>query len=486
MARSKLKQHLTDDQKFSRMENWLLRIGYSKDTAKALTEKYGMYAYDLMKKAMMQPYTMKLKDGKPIGKTSTTIDYLLNNEVSAEVVAQNVGIAVEKVKAEIAEFRRANDIPTKLPVPEKAVQEAEIKLKKVEEKAIEPQPSTQHTAPQPSTQHTTSQILKTIRIGNMPAFHISVPSKSEPVSEPAQTSKTAQVSEPAQISQTPQVFEAPHVAKVASVENTPTPEADAEQQWIEQELAKMKGTNGGEISFERLSKSGLTNADMQKALTEDEVKNVHAGPKSQKLARSARKYEHKLSGSGNCLAGVQLATADTLGVCYGNYKVDRLPRSTSNSACFSNQVWEKCGKFTVFKFKNDLENGNACLNPPPCAGAVVNFDRGKTQHGHVTISDGSNAYNSDIHQSAESIASGIRADGKAYGENFYISFTNDCTVTDDLARKMLHERYIREHPNTNEQMQTQTATLNREVQENVSDSIQMANRKKMFHQPAGR
>lgn len=473
MARRKLKKHLTDDQKFSRMENWLLRMGHSKDTAQKLTEKYGMYAYDLMKKAMLQPYTLKLNNGKPIGRTDATIDYLLNNELSAETIAKNVGTSVEKVEAEIAEFRKENDIPTKLPVPEEAVQEAEIKIKKIEEKAISPlQPQKQSMR----------EVLQTIRIGNMPEFHIGTPHRSEPahvqhpspIVEPAQTAQPAQTAEPVQ------------TAAPVQVEKAPEPVMDAEQQWIEQELAKMKGANGGEISFERLSKSGLTNADMQNALTEDEVKNVHAGPKSQKLARSARKIERDMGGSGRCLRGVQYATADTLGICYGNYKVDRLPHCRSNSACFSHQAWEQCGKFTVFKFKNDRANGNACLNPPPCAGAVVNFDRGKTMHGHVTISNGSNGYDCDIHQSAKSIAKGIRADGVPYGENFYISFTNDCTVTDDLARKMLHERYIRENPNAKEQTQTNTITISREVPEAVSDSIQTVNRERIFHQHDGR
>ena len=208
----------------------------------------------------------------------------------------------------------------------------------------------------------------------------------------------------------------------------------------------MKGSRGGELSFDALRRNGLTNDDMQNALTADMVQEVHAGPTSKRLAENARKREREMSGSGYCLAGVQYAAADTLGICYSNYNGPKLPGCSSNSACFSNQAWEQSGKFTVFKFKNDRENGNECLKNP-CAGAIVNFDRGKTKHGHVTISDGKGGYESDIHQSGARIASGIRADGTPYGENYYISFTNDCTVSDDLARQMLHERYIREHPN---------------------------------------
>lgn len=384
MARRKTKRVLTDDQKFSRMEAWAKRLGFPEDTAKKMTEKYGMYGYDLMLKAMMEPSNLKFS-----GYTSSqnALHYLLGEDKNGNACADNVVTLDDaarllkkdatKVKADVAEFRAANDIPTSLPVPPEAVQQTEQARERVEQRVD----------------------------AAMPA-------------QPVQT---------------------------ASVEM-----ASGEAEWIEQELARMKGSRGGELSFSALRRNGLTNEDMQNALTPEMVQQVHAGPTSRLLAENARKRERQMGGSGNCLAGVQYATADTLGLCYGNYKVDRLPGCKSNSACFSNQVWEQCGEFTVFKFKNDRQNGNSCLNgnPPLAAGAMVNFDRGKTKHGHVTISDGKGGYDCDIHQSGARIASGIRADGTPYGDNFYISFTNDCTVSDDLARQMLHERYIREHPNT--------------------------------------
>ncbi len=385
MARRRTKTVLSDDKKFSRMENWAKQQGFPDDTAKRLTEKYGMYAYDLMLKALMEPSKLNLPD---IYLSKDAIHYLLGedkngqavegNVVSTEKIASLVGKDVATVEADINEFRAAHDIPTELPAP----------------------------APEVVAQCHEAQTRVEERVD------------------------TAASSE-------------------APVQTASTEMAPGEAEWIEQELARMKGGRDSELSFDTLRRNGLTNDDMQNALTPDDVKDVHAGPTSQRLAQSARKHERKMGGSGHCLAGVQYATTDTLGICYGNYRVPKLPGCSSNSACFSNQAWEQSGCFTVFKFKNDRENGNPCLKNP-CAGAIVNFDRGQTKHGHVTISDGKGGYNCDLYQTGERIASGTRADGKAYGDNFYISFTNDCTVSDDLARKMLHERYMREHPNAME------------------------------------
>ncbi len=408
MAR-KTKKVLTDDQKYSRMEAWAKRLGFPEDTAKRMTEKYGMFGYDLMLKAMMEPANLKFP-----GYTSSknALHYLLGedksgksapeNNVTLQDVAKLLNKDVATIEAGIAEFRTADDIPTPLPTPPEAARQAERAQTRVE--------------------------------------------------------RRVDAAMPAQ----------PAIERGADAEMAP-----GEAQWIEQELARMKGSRGGELSFSTLRRNGLTNEDMQNALTPDMVKDVHAGPTSQRLAKNARRRERQMSGSGKCLAGVQLAVGDSIpGFCYGNYDVQKLPGCSSNSACFSNQAWEQCGQFTVFKFKNDRQNGNACLNgnPPLAAGAMVNFERGRTKHGHVTISDGNGGYDCDIHQSGARIASGIRADGTPYGDNYYISFTNDCTVSDELARQMLHERYLREHPEAERQLPRRSNNTMRVTPEQ-SDSI---------------
>lgn len=418
MTRRNTKRVLTDDQKFNRMETWAKQLGFPEDTAKKMTEKYGMYGYDLMLKALMEPTNLKLPG---CTKTKDALHYLLGedskgnpvptNVVTTERVAQIVHKDVATVETEINNFRATNDIPTPLPEP----------------------------APEVIQQNNQAQARVENRVD-------------------ATTS-----------------------TEVAIEQTDHTEMAPGEAEWIEQELARMKGGNNSELSFDTLRRNGLTNEDMQNALTPEMVQEVHAGPNSQRLARNARKHEHNMSGSGNCLAGVQLAAADTLNICYANYNVPKIPGCKSNSACFSNQAWEQSGKFTVFKFKNDCENGNACLNgePPLAAGAIVNFDRGQTKHGHVTISDGKGGYDCDIHQSGARISSGIRADGKHYGENYYISFTNDCTVSDDLARQMLHERYICEHPNAlaNDNTHAPTTPSRRSlpISQEQSDSISNIN-----------
>lgn len=414
MTKKRTKKTLTDDQKFSRMQNWAKQLGFPEDTAKRMTEKYGMYGYDLMLKALMEPSNLKFS-----GYTSSknALHYLLGEDKKGNPCADNV-ITLDdaarilnknatQLKTEVAEFRTAHDIPTQLPEVPKIAQKNEL---------------------------TSTYFNQRIDA----------------------TTTAAQTEVAPQMAQMSEKRVADSYTTLTHAEPEVTSLPSSEEEWINQELARMKGNNGGELSFATLHKNGLTNEDMQNALSTEMVCEVHAGSTSQKLARSARKQERSMSGSGNCLAGVQYAASDTLGICYGNYNVERLPNSYSNSACFSNQVWEQCGKFTVFKFENDRKNGNTCLNgnPPLAAGAIVNFERGKTKHGHVTISDGNGGYNCDIHQTGSRIASGYRSDGTPYGDHYYISFTNDCTVSDKLARQMLHERYLREHPDATRENNT--------------------------------
>lgn len=413
---AKTKKVLSDDAKYSRMENWLVKSGFPKDKVKELVSKYGMYAYDLMLAAQMKPYQLALKDGKPVGNTKRTIDYILNNEVSLDDLAKITKVDAATMKSEIATFNNEKSVPTVLPEPPTEVIE----------------------------QQQRNQIYVEQRID-----------ANAEISSVAQEQRQTQT-------------------QTASIEMVP-----GEEEWIEQELARMKGGKNREISFETLLRNGLTNEDMQNALTTDMVQEVRAGPKSLKLAENAERRERMMSGSGYCLSGVQYAMSDTIsGFCYGNYPVSKRPGCSHNSACYSNQVWEQSGEFCVFKFKNDLENGNDCLdNPPPCGGAVVNFDAGeKTVDGHVCVSDGKGGYNCDIHQSASHIASGRRSDGAAYGDNFYISFTKDCTVSDELARKMLHERYMREHPNALIQNNEYTSTAtSSQVTKEKTDSVTNVN-----------
>lgn len=411
MAKRKLKKALSDDQKIARIEQWSVQLGLPKETAKQLTEKYGMYAYDLMAETMMRPATMKIKDGKSAGSSKATAQYLVEQTISPEVIAQITKTNVDTIKKDLAEFQ--------------------------------------------TEQQTATPTQLTIDIAQLIANH----NKAQNQFDNKVDKNTTTIDAPQQ---------------------TAIPQSEAE--WIEKELTKMKKGKTGELSFAEMQKMGITDQDMQNALTEDQIKEVHAGPVSKKLAKSAQKIEKQMSGSGLCLSGVQYATADTLGICYGNYKVERLKGSTSNSACFSHQAWEQSGKFQVFKFKNDIENGNPCLrDPQPCEGAIINFDRGQTMHGHVTISKGCKndknlGWDCDIHQQADRIASGVRADGKQYGENFYLSFTNDCTVSDDLARKMLHERYVRENPQASQTMVDIKATSITQAQQ---DSIQQLNVEKL-------
>lgn len=393
-AKRKTKAVLTDEAKYSRMEDWAKQRKFPEDTAKKIAEKYGMYGYDLMLKALMSPSSLNLPDCRT---TDAALHYLLGedkrgnpapeNTVSIEQLSKIIGKDAAKIEADINNFRTANDIPTQLPVPEQAVQEVKQAQERVENRIDTAHPTSQ--------QKTTTEITVT------------------------------------------------------------------EAQWIEQELARMKGDKDRELSFDTLRRNGLTNEDMQKALTPDMVKEVHAGPTSQNLAENAPKIDRSMQGNGNCLAAVQYNTCrrDTTEIQYATVAPARLPGNKGNAAANCQLAWENSGKFTVFKFQTDHKN--TCLyDPPPCAGSIVNYEQGcaLTKDGHVAISDGKGTYYCDFAQNAERFAKGYRRAGQPYGD-FYISFTNDCTVSDELARQMLHERYIRENPHAAELQAQQGKTL---------------------------
>ena len=210
---------------------------------------------------------------------------------------------------------------------------------------------------------------------------------------------------------------------------------------IDYDFAQMKGDKNGEFSFADLEKMGITPEEVSKYITPEDIAQIHTSSTSSKLAYNAKKYERNMSGSGRCLAGVQLSVRDTLGTQqYKEYpKVEKLKGSTSNSACYSDQAWEQLD-FVVLRMQNDTKNGNPCLKNV-CAGGIVNFDRGQTKHGHVCVSGGNGYYYCDIKQSSSSIASGKRIDGARYGD-FCISYPKDCTLSDELVKKILKEREL--------------------------------------------
>jgi hypothetical protein len=213
----------------------------------------------------------------------------------------------------------------------------------------------------------------------------------------------------------------------------------------------MKGDKDTELSFADLEKLGITADEIAKYISPEDLAEIHSGKTCNELVKRAKKVEIDRQGSGYCLAAVQDSlryvsnlrdTTITKHTCYP--RTTKLKGSSSNSACFTHEATEQLG-CVVFKMKSDPNNGNPCLENV-CAGAIVNYDAGPyTIHGHTCISGGDDGYYySDVRQNASTIASGCQC-GKGtakYGENFYVSYPKDCTLSDDLVKKILKEREL--------------------------------------------
>ena len=223
---------------------------------------------------------------------------------------------------------------------------------------------------------------------------------------------------------------------------TPLPSKASVNLTVSEQFAEIKGNKKEELSFADLEKHGITPEEIAKYLSPEDIAEIHAGKTSRDLLKSTKRQADAMDGSGYCLSALQRAALDSIPDYRGYPRTDRIRGESSNSACFCHQAWEKCD-FAVFQMKNDYTNGNPCLKEV-CAGGIVNFEGGpNTKHGHVCVSGDNGYYYCDVVQSEATIASGRRgSDRSRYGENFYISYPKDCTLSDELVQKILRQREL--------------------------------------------
>ena len=379
MTNQSTKKVLTNDAKRARMINWLTSIKVDTKKVDQLIEKYGIdYSYQLVLDSMVKPYELAGKLGTQPQSSSKMVNYILDTDISADKLGKALGVAPEQIEQKLQTNKNEPYSPTELP----AVSEDTNAQKRIE-----------NTVDQRSTNNGQQQ-------GTLLG--------SDELSK-------------------------------ASVNMT-----------VEQQFADIKGDKDGELSFTDLEKYGITPEEIAKYISPEDLAEIHSGKTCNELIKRAKKVEIDREGSGYCLAAVQDSlryvsnlrdTTITKHTCYP--KTTKLTGSSSNSACFTHEATEQLG-CAVFKMKNDPINGNPCLHQV-CAGAIVNYDAGPaTIHGHTCISGGNGFYYSDTRQQASTIASGRQRGGKSavYGDSFYVSYPKDCTLSDDLVKKILKEREL--------------------------------------------
>lgn len=121
------RQVLSDDAKKARMQQWAARVNLPKKDVDELITKYGPYAYELMRKAMVEPMNIKPVVKGTFRSSSGCIKYLLENDVNAAQIAKIVKENELKVQSNLANNQIA------------AVAEPEQPVKTEEEKKVEAQ-----------------------------------------------------------------------------------------------------------------------------------------------------------------------------------------------------------------------------------------------------------------------------------------------------------------------------------------------------------
>lgn len=104
-TRRRVSRALSEDAKKAKMEQWAVRVNLPKETAQKLLEKYGPYAYNIMKDAMLEPTSLMRKAGKRITTSKNAIKYFLETDLDTSQLAKIVNENELKVQRNLADYQ---------------------------------------------------------------------------------------------------------------------------------------------------------------------------------------------------------------------------------------------------------------------------------------------------------------------------------------------------------------------------------------------
>lgn len=373
----------------------LLSLGFDRSDADKFIEKYGSsVANELSLKVALEPYPLANKLDLTEKRSRSIAKYLLEADVSDEVIAEIVGCSEVKIKSTKVKDKAVRE-ETVVPVVEKTLQPNLVNRKNYKKGRIGLYDA---TAVGDSTY---------VSLNDRLDFSLCEFDNPEDVQRHVNTQVSA-------------------------------------------EIAQLHEDHPGEFTLADLEKMGITLEDIAKVMKPEDMAHFHAGLMGVRFAQIMKKVEQEMPGSGSCLAGVQTGNR-RLFAEFGdkfNYSPDQR-HCGSNSACYSHQALAKEGYY-VFRFDNKTgKDANPILGLLP-AGATVNFDKNPsagTGHGHICVADeyvqsGTGHFYSDTKQTEATIVSGIRGGSgrDVYGDSFYVSFLPDTTISDELLKKILIEK----------------------------------------------
>lgn len=476
------KKTLTQDAKRARMQSWLRSQRFDDINVDVLIEKYGVdYAHSLIQDAMMEPYTMCNKIGVPAKNSKAMINSLIEGEYTPEQLATLLNVTPEEVRSNLQQNDAEPFEPTPTPEPQIETQERQEQFEtQVDIRDVLSSEQVNYMRswlPRVGVDAENIETLVTMygehsyrlvqgaieRNGGM-CSRMGVPYKgNKELIEgliagnytPEQLSRFLGVSAES-------IRQAGTLTPPESQELAPEgpdnrqrsgrfPEVEipedvaarmelSAEQAAQERLDALKNGETGELSFETLAAQGVSVETISQYMTPESLSSIHAGPNGKKIAAQSIRSDSSRDGSGYCLAGVQ----DTIRVALGQrypQNIQRIPGSSSNSACFCHEAFDQLG-YIVFQFDNNTQDGNPCLKELS-EGAIVNFEGGRnTKHGHVCIVGSDGYYHSDTTQNPSTIASGRRRGGQPYGEHFYVSYTPDATLSDEFLLNMFKEQEL--------------------------------------------
>ena len=425
MTKRKVAQEMSEGRKIALAKQYILRLGLdAEDIMPKLQAKMGGMAYDFVKEACMHPGYLVNRTGEPFQKSKDLIATYANENVSDERIAKALGARTDKeITTKIVSIQAAA-------LRYNAAKESE-ELKPAELSNLRQEADQKHQqAILRMNQRTDIQPAKITPTYTIPTF--TAPEAIAPWQKPAEP--TTKAIEP------------------TDGENLMSPEARARQKAQEQ-LAAMKNGRTGEISLDELNNQGVTPADMQCAVTKENMTEIHAGPQAQALGKKAQQIDAQRHTVGRCAGAAGDSIRITTGYDYHadaegtvKYRIGRKTKYSTGNGTTQTRAIRKAEEFYAFDFSSDKQNGNPEIAGLKEPGTYIGWEAkadARQPLGHAAIMGPDGKWHCDITQTSEYMSSAQPA--KRYQSDTYtIAFLGDCTASDKLAEEMLYQKYLRE------------------------------------------
>lgn len=458
--KKKLSQEMIDAHNIAVAKQRIASLGLDpEDIMPKLQAKMGQYACTFVNEAMYPGYLCN-RTGEPFQKSRALISTYANETISDERLAKALGAKTKKeAEAKAIKIQEAatrykarrdwqavidnNATDFKLEADEKQ-QQAVLRITrrenteatqsavlKMEEKTA-PQTPEKETATVSTSEPTKAEPIKEEPVA---ATSQKLPFTFEPVnSDPAPWLKQTTTAEATPVQTAPE----------QKVESRGTP-MDPLRDKAREELARLKEGKEGELTLEELTNAGISDDDMSKAVTKENITEIHAGKSGIKAAKAAPKY-HRGSG---CAYNVRkaLEAGGFKGSTYDkNEKITSGKRRGNyhNGTTQCRTLRDKDGYYT-FEFESNIKGNPEIANlkePGTYIGWEAKADSIQPLgHGAVMGPDGN--WHGGLRQDAQYMSSASPA--KRYKSDTYtVGFFGDCTASDKLAEDMIYQKLIRE------------------------------------------